>query len=95
MVDLEFANQFLVLAHAHRHPALLANAGNLALLRIATEEGLVPAHLAQAAAAAYRRYRGAQHLLRRNGAARALVDPAAYAPDIAAVRALSDAVLGT
>ena len=33
MVDIEFAVQYLVLAHAHDHPALTRNAGNIALLR--------------------------------------------------------------
>ena len=43
MVDVEFAVQYLVLAHAHEHAALTRNAGNIALLRIAGELGLVPA----------------------------------------------------
>ena len=43
MVDVEFAVQYLVLAHAAAHPALTRNLGNIALLRIAGELGLVPA----------------------------------------------------
>src|SRR5947209_8141160 len=33
MIDIEFAVQFMVLAHAHRHRDLRANLGNIALLR--------------------------------------------------------------
>ena len=43
MVDVEFAVQYVVLAHAHEHPALTGNLGNIALLRIAGELALVPA----------------------------------------------------
>ena len=32
MIDVEFIVQYLVLAHAPRHPALLANRGNIGLL---------------------------------------------------------------
>ena len=40
MVDIEFAVQYLVLAHAHAHPELTRNAGNIALLQIAADVGL-------------------------------------------------------
>ncbi len=43
MVDIEFLVQYLVLAHAHRHPALTRNAGNIALLGMAAELVLLPA----------------------------------------------------
>ena len=43
MVDVEFAVQYLVLAHAHEHPSLTRNAGNIALLAMCGELGLVPA----------------------------------------------------
>jgi len=55
MVDVEFAVQFLVLAHAHEHPALTRNAGNIALLRLAAELALVPAAIAGGAALAGQR----------------------------------------
>jgi glutamate-ammonia-ligase adenylyltransferase len=42
MVDIEFAVQYLVLAHAHDHPDLTRNAGNIALLKTAATHGLVP-----------------------------------------------------
>jgi glutamate-ammonia-ligase adenylyltransferase len=34
MIDIEFAVQFLVLAHSHQHPQLTQNLGNIALLGI-------------------------------------------------------------
>ena len=57
-----------VLAHAHAHPALTANLGNIALLRMAGERNLVPAPLADAAADAYREFRRVQHRVRLTGA---------------------------
>ncbi len=74
MVDVEFAVQYLVLAHAHEHAELTRNLGNIALLRIAGELGLVPAPLAAAAANAYRDYRRLQHQIRLTGAPHARVD---------------------
>jgi len=68
MVDIEFIVQFLVLAYAHDHAQLLGNLGNIALLRIAGELGLIDATLAAAAGNAYRAYRRIQHRLRLNGA---------------------------
>ena len=95
MVDVEFAVQFLVLAHAHAHEELLANAGTLALLGRAGRLGLVDAGLADRAASAYRRFRILQHELRRNGATRALVDPSLVAGETAGVLALWRHVFGT
>ncbi|MGE5338993.1 MAG: bifunctional [glutamate--ammonia ligase]-adenylyl-L-tyrosine phosphorylase/[glutamate--ammonia-ligase] adenylyltransferase, partial [Gemmatimonadota bacterium] len=68
MVDVEFIVQFLVLAHAHMQARLLGNLGNIALLRIAGELGLIDATLATAVGDAYREYRRRQHRLRLNGA---------------------------
>jgi glutamate-ammonia-ligase adenylyltransferase len=42
LVDVEFAVQFLVLAHAAQHPEMTANIGNIALLKRAGELGLIP-----------------------------------------------------
>ena len=42
MVDVEFAVQYLVLAHAREHATLLGNVGNIALLLRAEEAGLLP-----------------------------------------------------
>ncbi len=64
MVDVEFAVQYLVLAHAPTHPALLDNAGNIALLARAEDAGLLPAGAGRAAGDAYRALRRAQHAAR-------------------------------
>ncbi len=94
MVDVEFAVQYLVLAHAHEHPALTRNAGNIALLGIAGELGLVPAPIAAAAAAAYRDYRKLQHQIRLTDARHARVDPATHGAHRETVGALWRAVFG-
>jgi glutamate-ammonia-ligase adenylyltransferase len=64
MVDVEFAVQYLVLAHAQSHPALLANVGNIALLQSAERVGLLPAGVGAAAGRAYRELRRVQHRAR-------------------------------
>jgi glutamate-ammonia-ligase adenylyltransferase len=64
MVDVEFAVQYLVLAHAQAHPSLLGNVGNIALLLNAENAGLLPKGVGQAAADAYRTLRRAQHRAR-------------------------------
>lgn len=66
MVDIEFMVQYLVLAHAHAHPALTGNIGNLALLRLAAELGLIPAALAEQTSELYRALRKIQHRQRLN-----------------------------
>lgn len=68
MVDIEFIVQFLVLAYAHQYPRLIGNLGNIALLRIAGEEGLISTKAAQAVGDAYRLLRVRQHRLRLDGA---------------------------
>ncbi len=67
LIDFEFIIQYLVLGHAHDHPRLVANLGNIALARIAGELGLIDAARAQAAADGYRTLRRIQHRLRLNG----------------------------
>ena len=64
MVDVEFAVQYLVLAHAQHHPSLLGNVGNIALLLNAEKAGLLPAGVGQGAADAYRTLRRVQHRAR-------------------------------
>ena len=66
MVDIEFMVQYIVLAYAHQHPQLSANIGNLALLKLAGELGLIPVDLAEQTRALYRRLRQTQHRLRLN-----------------------------
>ena len=64
MMDVEFAVQFLVLAHSAAHPELRGNVGNIALLQRAEAAGLLPEGVGQAAADAYRELRRAQHRAR-------------------------------
>ena len=92
MVDIEFIVQYLVLAHAHEHDTLVRNLGNIALLAMAGELGLIGPALAAEVADAYRTFRRMQHRLRLNGAERARVAPAEVQAETAAVRALWSAV---
>ncbi|MBI3222520.1 MAG: bifunctional [glutamate--ammonia ligase]-adenylyl-L-tyrosine phosphorylase/[glutamate--ammonia-ligase] adenylyltransferase [Nitrosomonadales bacterium] len=66
MVDIEFIVQYLVLAHAHQYPQLTANIGNLALLKLSSELGLIPADLAEQTRTLYRTLRQTQHRMRLN-----------------------------
>ena len=93
MVDIEFAVQFLVLAHGKEHPALRANVGNIALLQRAQDCGLLPAPVGTAAAQAYRILRQIQHRARLNEEATALAVEA-ITPERAAGLALWAAVFG-
>ncbi|MCD0503744.1 bifunctional [glutamate--ammonia ligase]-adenylyl-L-tyrosine phosphorylase/[glutamate--ammonia-ligase] adenylyltransferase [Bordetella petrii] len=94
MVDVEFVTQYLVLCHAATHRVLVNNLGNIALLRLAAEAGLVPAGLAQSAGDAYRTLRRAQHKLRLQGIEKARVAQDQLAEERAAVTALWAQVLG-
>lgn len=93
MIDAEFATQYLVLAHAHAQPELLANVGNIALLRRCDALGLLPAGVGLAAADAYRRLRHVQHQARLNQAP-ASVPADALGTERVAIRALWHAALG-
>jgi glutamate-ammonia-ligase adenylyltransferase len=93
MMDAEFAVQYLVLAEGARHPALLDNAGNIALLRRAEQAGLLPPGVGVAAADAYRELRRAQHRARLDEQPTQF-DPALLAGERAAILALWRAVFG-
>jgi len=92
MIDIEFIVQFLVLAHAHRHAGLVANLGNIALLRICAELGLATPALAEGARDAYREFRKLQHRLRLNNAQYARVPPVPVRAHVSAVTRLWDEV---
>jgi glutamate-ammonia-ligase adenylyltransferase len=94
LIDVEFIVQYLVLGHAHAHPRLCGNLGNLALLGMAAELGLIPGDLAAGTRSAYRDFRRMQHALRLNAGRRARVERASVARRIDAVRALWQAVFG-
>ena len=66
LIDVEFIVQYLILAHAHAHPQLTGNLGNIALLGMAADLGLIPTALAEQVRDAYRDYRRMQHGLRLN-----------------------------
>jgi glutamate-ammonia-ligase adenylyltransferase len=80
MIDIEFIVQYLVLRHAFEHPQLTANKGNIALLHMCGELGLIDTSLAEGAADAYRLMRKLQHQVRLQGQEQARVDPALVAP---------------
>ena len=92
MVDVEFIVQFLVLAHSHEHSQLVRNAGNIALLQMAGDLGLIDAPLAGVVADAYRTFRSIQHRLRLNGAERARVAQPEVASEVSAVSRLWNSV---
>lgn len=94
MIDIEFMVQYLVLQHAAAHPALTANAGNIALLRLCGELGLIDATLASQAGDAYRALRKLQHQLRLQGQDLARVDPAPLQQHIDHVRQLWAVLFG-
>ncbi|MCP5278876.1 MAG: bifunctional [glutamate--ammonia ligase]-adenylyl-L-tyrosine phosphorylase/[glutamate--ammonia-ligase] adenylyltransferase [Thiobacillus sp.] len=94
LVDVEFAVQYLVLAHACRHPEMTANIGNIALLRQAGELGLISTDLGQAAGDAYRELRRRQHALKLQGLDHARAEHGGMAQEIHAVRSLWGYVFG-
>ena len=61
IIDVEFMVQYMVLLHAHAHPQLLGNIGNIGLLHLLAELGMVDAMLAEDVASAYRTYRKIIH----------------------------------
>jgi glutamate-ammonia-ligase adenylyltransferase len=79
MIDIEFIVQYLVLRHAEQYPQLTENAGNIALLHVCGELGLVDAGLAAGAADAYRAMRKLQHQVRLQGQENARVAPSLVA----------------
>ncbi len=94
MIDLEFAVQTLVLTHAVRYPALVGNVGNLALLHLAAQLGLIPEQLANDCAQAYRRMRRTQYNLRLNQEQEARVIPEEWNNERAAIKSLWELLFG-
>ncbi len=95
MVDVEFVTQYLVLCYAATHPVFVKNLGNITLLRLAGEAGLIAPELAARAADAYRTLRRVQHEMRMQGVEKARVGPEQLVTERAAVRELWEAVLGS
>lgn len=92
MVDIEFIVQFLILAHAHTEPKLTTNSGNLALLMLAGELGLIKIELAEAVSNCYRTLRALQHKMRLNNQSPYRIDGKGI--DTAAVITLWEELLG-
>lgn len=92
LVDMEFAVQALVLAHASRHAGLLDNKGTIALAGRAAAAGLIDANIAQATQDGYRTLRGLQHTRRLAGDEVGRVPADDVAVQRAAVRAFVDAL---
>ncbi len=88
IVDVEFIVQYLVLRHAHAHPELTRNLGNLALLDTAAELGLIPPDLARQVRDSYREFRLLQHQMRLQGGKHARIGPAQVEEHAEAVRQL-------
>jgi len=84
MVDIEFIVQFLVLAYSYQCPSLIGNLGNIALLRIAGEMGLISVNAAQQVGDAYRLLRARQHRLRLDGAEKTRIQLVAEPESVAA-----------
>jgi [glutamine synthetase] adenylyltransferase / [glutamine synthetase]-adenylyl-L-tyrosine phosphorylase len=94
IVDVEFIVQYLILGHAHRYPQLCGNLGNIALLKMAAELGLIPSEEAEPVREAYRHYRRLQHAKRLNDEQRGKLPRAPLAGSIGAVRKLWRSVFG-
>jgi glutamate-ammonia-ligase adenylyltransferase len=90
IIDVEFMVQYLVLGHASTYPKLCGNVGNIALIRIAAELGLIQESLAEPVRNAYREYRRMQHAIRLSDNAKGRIERAVVAGRIEAVRALWD-----
>lgn len=94
MIDIEFIVQFLVLLHANRYPQLTADIGNIALLKLFGELGLIDKALAIEVSDAYRAFRKMQHQIRLQGSDRARVEQERVVQQRASVMQLWSATLG-
>jgi glutamate-ammonia-ligase adenylyltransferase len=87
LIDVEFAVQYLVLGYSWQYRELTGNKGNIALLAMAAQRGLIPVDLADAVRDIYRDYRRMQHALRLNDQ-KSRVAKADVADRVAVVRRL-------
>jgi len=91
LIDVEFIVQYLVLLHAHRSPQLAENLGNIALLKILSDLGLIPEEYSESVRNIYRDYRRLQHVCRLDGIL-PLLPRAEWEAQIETVRRLWNAV---
>jgi glutamate-ammonia-ligase adenylyltransferase len=66
IIDVEFIVQYLVLGYAYKHSELTNNIGNIGLLKLSGELGLISKLDAEEVLEAYREFRRIQHRLRLN-----------------------------
>lgn len=92
MIDIEFIVQYLVLRHACDHPQLTADIGNIALLKLCGELGLIERELAVRVSDAYRRFRKLQHQIRLQGDDKARVTKEKVEDEATVVRQLWGAI---
>jgi glutamate-ammonia-ligase adenylyltransferase len=92
IIDVEFIVQYLVLGYAHQHPSLTGNLGNIALLRMSGELGLIDLQQAEAVGNAYREYRRLQHAKRLSAHPKAPIRREEIENHVAAVDRLWKAV---
>ena len=85
MIDIEFMVQYLVLRHTAQHPQLAGDIGNIGLLKLFGELGLLERETAGALADAYRLFRKLQHQGRLQGSEKARIDVGRITPQVAAV----------
>ncbi|WP_050461257.1 bifunctional [glutamate--ammonia ligase]-adenylyl-L-tyrosine phosphorylase/[glutamate--ammonia-ligase] adenylyltransferase [Herbaspirillum autotrophicum] len=88
MIDIEFIVQFLVLRYAPEYEQLTADIGNIALLKLCGELGLIDAELAADVANAYRVFRKLQHQIRLQGEERARTEVERVSKEAGSVRRL-------
>ncbi|GGI53493.1 bifunctional [glutamate--ammonia ligase]-adenylyl-L-tyrosine phosphorylase/[glutamate--ammonia-ligase] adenylyltransferase [Oxalicibacterium solurbis] len=94
MIDIEFIVQYLVLRHAADQPRLTGDIGNIALLKLCGELGLIARDLSEQCADAYRTFRRMQHHIRLQGEERARVDKDKVVAETGAVTTLWQQVFG-
>ncbi len=94
MIDIEFIVQFLVLGHAAQHPQLTGDIGNIALLKLCGELGLIDQALAVEVSDAYRKFRKLQHQIRLQGEERARVEKRQVSEEAEQVKKLWQVVFG-
>ncbi|MFZ6817602.1 bifunctional [glutamate--ammonia ligase]-adenylyl-L-tyrosine phosphorylase/[glutamate--ammonia-ligase] adenylyltransferase [Undibacterium sp. Ji22W] len=95
MIDIEFIVQYLVLRHSHDYPELTGNIGNIALLKLCGNLGLIDTDLANETANSYRLLRKYQHNIRLQGEERARVHIDKIAAAVGCSEALWDSLFKT
>ncbi|MFZ1851516.1 MAG: bifunctional [glutamate--ammonia ligase]-adenylyl-L-tyrosine phosphorylase/[glutamate--ammonia-ligase] adenylyltransferase [Nitrosomonas sp.] len=80
IIDVEFIVQYLVLGFSNQFPQLTDNFGNIALLKLASELGLIALDKAENVRSAYREFRRLQHRQRLSGDTDSIYNPSTDAP---------------